>query len=61
MQEYSLNCVVGREGGGARSLGIWPPGGNEILWIWPRGGRDHGGTKSLGHRVHVKVIFHNPG
>ena len=61
MQEYSLNCVVGRGGGGggeipkggragrARSLGIWPRGGEitggrnpwdtgirGVLTAWPR-------------------------
>ena len=38
MQEYSLNCVVGKGGGGggARSLKGGAQGGRD----WPVGGRD---------------------
>ena len=42
--------------GRARSLGIWPPGGRDP-WGFGPGGRDHGGAKSLGHRIRPSTRF----
>ena len=41
MQEYSLNCVVGRGGGEIPKGGR--AGRTRSLGIWPRGARSRGG------------------
>ena len=48
----------GGRAGRARSLGIWPRGG-EIPRDLAPGGRDHGGTKSMRHRDTVNMYTEN--
>ena len=55
MRKYSLNCVVGR-GGGGEILKGGRAGRARSLGFWPRGASSRG-AKSLGHRNHRRDMY----